>query len=116
MIDSMTRSERINPKVIDQSRRRRIAQGAGCEPHEVNELVKQFDAMGDMMKKMASLSMVDRVKQMSQLGQSGLFDPGARLARSKQDTGKRLTSEEKARNKKQKEKDLRKKRRGGRDS
>ncbi len=38
IIDSMTPEERRNPsKVIDQSRRRRIAAGAGVEPHEVNE-------------------------------------------------------------------------------
>ena len=56
IIDSMTPDERRNPsKVIDQSRRRRIAAGAGVEPHEVNELVKQFDAMSDMMTKMSAL-------------------------------------------------------------
>ena len=50
IIDSMTPEERRNPtKMIDQSRRRRIAAGAGVEPHEVNELVKQFDAMAQMM-------------------------------------------------------------------
>ncbi|MCH2596640.1 MAG: signal recognition particle protein, partial [Pirellulales bacterium] len=43
IIDSMTPEERKQPtKVIDQSRRRRIALGAGVEPHEVNDLVKQF--------------------------------------------------------------------------
>ena len=50
IIDSMTPDERRSPsKTIDQSRRRRIAAGAGVEPHEVNDLVKQFDAMAQMM-------------------------------------------------------------------
>ena len=40
IIDSMTKQERRTPKVIDASRRKRIAAGAGVEPHEVNELCK----------------------------------------------------------------------------
>ena len=61
VIDSMTPDERRTPsKVIDQSRRRRIAAGAGVEPHEVNELVKQFDGMADLMKKMAAMPLRDR--------------------------------------------------------
>ena len=61
VIDSMTPDERRNPsKVIDQSRRRRIAAGTGVEPHEVNELVKQFDVMADVMKRMSGLGMRDR--------------------------------------------------------
>ena len=48
IIDSMTPEERRHPnKVIDQSRRRRIAAGAGVEPHEVNELVKRLFLAGD---------------------------------------------------------------------
>ena len=61
VIDSMTPDERRTPsKVIDQSRRRRIAAGAGVEPHEVNELVKQFDGMADLMKKMAAMPLRNR--------------------------------------------------------
>ena len=46
----MTSEERRNPsKVIDQSRRRRIAAGAGVEPAEVNALVKQFEPMAAIM-------------------------------------------------------------------
>ncbi len=61
IIDSMTPEERRNPtKVIDQSRRRRIAAGAGVEPHEVNELVKMFDGMADMMKRMSGMGMRDK--------------------------------------------------------
>ncbi len=65
IIDSMTPDERRNPsKVVDQSRRRRIAAGAGVEPHEVNELVKQFDGMADMMKRMAGMGMRERMRMM----------------------------------------------------
>src|SRR6185503_12324564 len=45
IIDSMTPAERETPKNIDQARRRRIAAGAGVQPSEVNDLVKQFDVM-----------------------------------------------------------------------
>jgi len=112
VIDSMTPAERRNPsKVIDQSRRRRIAAGAGVEPHEVNELVKQFDGMADLMKKMSSMGLRDRMRAMSQLQQGGLLNPGAQLAKPKQGTGKRLNSDERSKLKKQREKDLRKKKR-----
>ena len=111
MIDSMTADERRNPHVIDQSRRRRIAAGSGVEPHEVNDLVKQFDGMASLMKEMSSLGMRDRMKKMQQLQQGGFLDPGNRLGRAKVGTGKRLTPDEKRKLKKQREKELRKKRR-----
>ena len=112
IIDSMTAAERRNPsKIIDQSRRRRIAAGAGVEPHEVNDLVKQFDAMADIMKKLAGMSMWDRMKAMQQMGSSGMLDPGARLAKQKQGTGKRLTSQEKARLRKLREREIRRRKR-----
>jgi len=108
VIDSMTPDERRNPsKTIDQSRRRRIAAGAGVEAHEVNDLVKQFDGIADMMKKMAAMSLMDRYKTMHQLGSSGMLNPNATLAKQAKSTGKRLTSEERAKLKKQREKELR---------
>ena len=112
IVDSMTPDERRNPsKTVDQSRRRRIAAGAGVEPHEVNELVKQFDAMADIMKKMANMSMMDRFKTMHQLGSSGMLNPNAKIAKQAIGTGKRLTSEERAKLKKQREKELRRRKR-----
>ena len=113
IIDSMTPAERRQPaRVIDQSRRRRIAAGAGVEPAEVSDLVKQFDGMAAMMKGMAGLGLQDRVRQMQRL-QGELTNPAARLARPKGDTGKRLTADERRRQKKQREKDARRKKRGG---
>ena len=60
--------------MIDQSRRRRIAAGAGVEPHEVNELVKQFDGMADMMKRMSGMGIRDRMRTMQELAQGGMLE------------------------------------------
>jgi signal recognition particle subunit SRP54 len=111
IVDSMTPSERRNPsKLIDQSRRRRIAAGAGVEPHEVNELVKQFDGMAAVMKEMAGMGMRDRFKKMQQL-QSGLANPAAQLQKPKVGTGKRLNSGERAKLRKEREKEARRRKR-----
>jgi signal recognition particle subunit SRP54 len=111
IIDSMTPDERRNPKQIDPSRRRRIAAGAGVEPHEINELVKQFDGMAAIMKQLAGKGIRDRMKAVKELQQGGLLNPGAKLGKVKQGTGKRLTAEEKAKLRKQREKELRRKKR-----
>jgi signal recognition particle subunit SRP54 len=50
IINAMTPAERRNPKLIDPSRRNRIARGAGVQAHEVSGLVKQFDMMAPMFK------------------------------------------------------------------
>jgi signal recognition particle subunit SRP54 len=50
IIGSMTAEERGSPKIIDGSRRRRIARGSGRPVHEVNQLLKQFQEMQRMMK------------------------------------------------------------------
>ncbi len=115
IIDSMTPDERRNPsKIIDQSRRRRIASGAGVEPHQVNELVKQFDGMADMMKRMSGLGVRDRMRAMQEMTQGGLLNPGSRLAKAKVGTGKRLTPQERAKLRKEKERELRRKKREAR--
>ncbi len=116
IIESMTPDERRNPsKSIDQSRRRRIAAGSGVEPHEVNELVKQFDGMADIMKKMSNMGIMERMKTMHQLGSSGMLNPNSQIVKPKQGTGKRLTSEERAKLKKQREKELRRRKRKDKD-
>lgn len=53
IINSMTPEERENPKIIDGSRRKRIARGCGRPVSEVNQLLKQFFEMKRMMKKSA---------------------------------------------------------------
>ena len=52
IINSMTREERRNPKVINASRKRRIANGSGTSVQEVNQLLRQFLQMQTMMKQM----------------------------------------------------------------
>ena len=52
IINSMTEEERENPSIINGSRRKRIALGCGRNVQEVNKLLKQFDQMKTMMKKM----------------------------------------------------------------
>lgn len=55
IILSMTTQERRNPKVLNASRRRRIAQGAGVQVHDVNKLLKQYEQMATIMKKMGRM-------------------------------------------------------------
>ena len=54
MIHSMTPNERSNPKIIDYSRKKRIAKGAGRDISEINALLKQFEQMSKMMKMVQS--------------------------------------------------------------
>lgn len=111
IVDSMTQAERCHPsKTIDQSRRRRIAAGAGVEPHEVNELVKQFDGMAAMMKEIAGLGMRDRFKKVQQL-QQGLANPAAQLRKPKVGSGRRLSSAERVKLRKDREKEARRRKR-----
>ena len=55
IIYSMTPEERSNPKLMNPSRKNRIAKGAGVDIAEVNRLVKQFEQMQKMMKKMPGM-------------------------------------------------------------
>jgi signal recognition particle subunit SRP54 len=57
MINSMTPFERANPDVIDLSRKKRIAKGAGKDISEVNAFMKQFEQMRNMMKNMNKMPM-----------------------------------------------------------
>ena len=53
IILSMTKKERGNPKIIDGSRKKRIANGSGTDAATINKLLKQFKMMSEMMKKMS---------------------------------------------------------------
>ena len=53
VILSMTKQERDNPKIINGSRKKRIANGSGTDIATINKLLKQFKMMSDMMKKMS---------------------------------------------------------------
>jgi signal recognition particle subunit SRP54 len=54
IIYSMTPEERENPKILNGSRRKRIARGSGNDIQEVNRLIKQFAETSKMMKMMSS--------------------------------------------------------------
>jgi signal recognition particle subunit SRP54 len=56
IIRSMTREERIEPNMIDGSRRLRIANGSGTQTADVSQLIKQFREMQKLMKRMPGLS------------------------------------------------------------
>jgi len=53
VILSMTKKEKENPKIIDGSRKKRIANGSGTDVATINKLLKQFKMMSEMMKKMS---------------------------------------------------------------
>ncbi len=61
MINSMTPEERSNPDLIDGSRRKRIAKGAGKDISEVNAFMKQFEQMRNMMKGMNKMNMFGKM-------------------------------------------------------
>ncbi|NOX89498.1 MAG: signal recognition particle protein [Calditrichaeota bacterium] len=56
IINSMTKEERLNPKILNGSRRKRIAVGSGTRVQDVNQLMRQFEQMKKMMKQMKNKS------------------------------------------------------------
>jgi signal recognition particle subunit SRP54 len=74
IIGSMTKSERKNPNLLNGSRRRRIATGSGTTVPEVNRLMKQYQDMSGMMKRMKKLGQ----KGMMRHGMSALMPGGFR--------------------------------------
>ena len=70
IILSMTVKERQNPDVLNPSRKRRIANGAGVDISEVNRLVKQFEQSRKMMKQMSGMM---GGKGKGRFGKKGMF-------------------------------------------
>ena len=68
IINSMTFEERKNPKVLNGSRKKRIAIGSGTDVSEVNQLIKQFSQMGKMMKMMQGGGMQQMMNMMNNRG------------------------------------------------
>ncbi|ABD71051.1 signal recognition particle subunit FFH/SRP54 (srp54) [Rhodoferax ferrireducens T118] len=64
IIHSMTPLERRKPELIKATRKRRIAAGAGVQVQEVNRMLKEFEQMQDMMKKMKGGGMMKMMKRM----------------------------------------------------
>ncbi|UOF89231.1 signal recognition particle protein [Fodinisporobacter ferrooxydans] len=74
IIRSMTSKERQEPKVIDASRKRRIAKGSGTTVQEVNRLLKQFEDMQKMMKQFSGMA-----KKMGKKGKKGKGGKGLKF-------------------------------------
>ena len=72
LIQSMTKKERANPAILQASRKKRIAAGAGLEVSELNKLLKMQRQMGDMMKKMGKMGKGGMLKQ----AMKGMFGKG----------------------------------------
>ena len=72
IISSMTKAERRTPEIIKASRKKRIAAGSGSSVQEVNRLLKQFDDMSTMMKRINKLG----AKGLMRHGLSALMPQG----------------------------------------
>jgi signal recognition particle subunit SRP54 len=73
LINSMTKKERRSPEILQASRKKRIAAGAGLEVQELNRLLKMHRQMADMMKKMGGMGK----KGLMRGGLAALFGKGA---------------------------------------
>ena len=62
IIQSMTKKEKINPEIINGSRKKRIAKGSGRTVQEVNRLLKQFEDMKKMFKQMSNMNVKGKKK------------------------------------------------------
>jgi len=102
IVQSMTPKERSRPDVIDGSRRRRIARGSGTDPEDVSGLVKQFLQARDMMKHMAGMSMMDRMRFGSQFAQTAMA--GGKIPKFKGSTRPKFTPSKKDKRKDRKRK------------
>ena len=78
LIQSMTKRERANPTLLQASRKKRIAAGAGMEVSDLNKLLKMHRQMADMMKKMGKMGKGKMLKQAMKgmMGKGGM-DPAA---------------------------------------
>ena len=74
IIQSMTKKERKNPKLLNASRKRRVAGGSGTTPQEINRLLKQHMEMGRMMKQMGKMGGMKGLGAL--LGGGGMPAPG----------------------------------------
>jgi signal recognition particle subunit SRP54 len=72
LINSMTKKERANPQILQASRKKRIARGAGLEVSELNRLLKMQRQMADTMKKLGKMGKGRMLKQ----AMKGMFGKG----------------------------------------
>jgi signal recognition particle subunit SRP54 len=114
IVDSMTAAERKDPKLIDGSRRNRIAKGCGANPSQISDLIKQFEMIKPMMLMATQGSVGDKMKMLQQMQGMMADNPMNPLGgmKLKGNTGKRLTPKEREKLQKERDKLLRKKKRG----
>jgi signal recognition particle subunit SRP54 len=104
MIHSMTPEERQNPEVIDGSRRRRIANGSAATVQDINDLLKQYREMKNMVRQMKEGGMFGKLKGMvgggpiPGLGPSDEKREQKRKLREKRKKEKKLRKKQKRRN------------------
>ncbi|MEL6374441.1 MAG: signal recognition particle protein [Pseudomonadota bacterium] len=75
IISSMTRAERRNPKILNASRKKRIARGSGSSAQDINKLLKMHRQMADMMKKLGK----NKGMLAKMMGGMGGMPPGAAM-------------------------------------
>ena len=75
----MTAAERLDPDIIDTSRRNRIANGSGTQPKDVAQLITQFKEMRRMMQQMGAGAM-KKVKKKTKKGKKKGKGPGGRAS------------------------------------
>ena len=109
IILSMTKKERSNPDLVDFSRRKRIAKGAGVPVETVSSLVKQFETMRKMMRQNGILGRLMSGGQMPDSPvpgtMGGLFGGAAQVSRKEQEHKKKiakLAKKERAKQRKRK--------------
>ncbi len=94
LIQSMTKKERANPQILQASRKKRIARGAGQQVSDLNKLLKMQRQMSDMMKKMGKMGKGKMLRQAlggmfgKGAGMPDMNDPAALEAAAKQLGGK----------------------------
>ena len=71
IISSMTKKERKTPKLLNASRKKRIAKGSGTSVQEINKLIKAHRQMADMMKKLGKGGMKGMAQQLAGMGGAG---------------------------------------------
>ncbi|MEC9198406.1 signal recognition particle protein [Donghicola tyrosinivorans] len=99
LIDSMTKKERANPALLQASRKKRIAAGAGQDVSDLNKLLKMHRQMADMMKKISQKGGKGMLKQAIQamrgkdmpgMGADGQIDPSQIDTRQLESTARKL--------------------------
>ena len=76
IINSMTKEERKHPDLFKYSRKQRVAQGSGKTMHDVNKVLKKYEQMKEMMKRMEQYKKTGRMPPGGMAGMGGMGFPG----------------------------------------